>query len=354
MALDTVQLDQVAVGHASTVAAVVSAIRRGSGAHAYLLVGPSGVGKAAVARQVAAVLMCPTAKGPCGTCSHCLQLAGGLHPDVIWLQRELDEHSGLRRRQYGLDAVRDFIVRLSRTSGSGRQVAVIPEAEALGEGSANALLKTLEEPAPGVVFLLLAKNPQLLPSTVVSRCQVVRLHPLPVTRLSQQLVEFGIPPAEAQAVARLSGGLPATAWQLALDPQERRQRRETLQQFLQVWSAPLAQRLVRVAELSQAAQAADDERSVAARVDDWLAQYSVVVRDLLLVRLGLRALVRHTGDLDELDRAVAGCPPQALAAFAEQVQASRGYLAGNANVRLVLENLFLTAVPALSGRPTSV
>ena len=127
-----------------------------------------------------------------------------------------------------------------------------------------------------------------------------------------------------------------------------------MQQFLRLWSAPLAQRLARVAELSQAAQAADDERSVAARVDDWLAQSSVVVRDLLLVRLGLRALVRHAGDLDGLDRAVDGYSPQALAAFAEQVQASRGYLAGNANVRLVLENLFLTATPALAGGPTSV
>lgn len=346
MTLDTALPDPVAVGHASTVAAVVDLIRGPSGSHAYLLIGPSGVGKAAVAHQVAAVLMCPTAKAPCGTCSHCLQLAGGLHPDVIWLQREVDERSGSRRRQYGLDAVRDFVVRLSRTSSTGRLVAVIPSAEALGEGSANALLKTLEEPAPGVVFLLMAKNPQLLPATVVSRCQVVRLHPLPVTRLAQQLMERGIPSAEAQGVAHLSGGLPATAWRLALDPVERQRRRETVQQFLQVWSAPLAQRLALVAELSGAAQAADDERSVAARVDDWLAQYSVVARDLLLVCLGLRALVRHTSDLAALDRAAAGCQPQALAAFAEQLQASRGYLAGNANVRLVLENLFLTAVPA--------
>lgn len=338
--------DPVVNGHAGVVAATVESIRRGSGAHAYLLVGPSGVGKAAVARYVATVLLCPAPTPPCGTCPDCRQSARGAHPDVAWLQRELDERSGIRRRQYSLDAVRDLIVRLSRTSGGGWQVAVIPDAEALGDAAANALLKTLEEPAPGVVFLLTAKNQHLLPPTVVSRCQVVHLHPLPIARLGQQLAARGIPPAEAQAVAHLSGGLPATAWQLALDPDERQRRRETVQQFLRVWSAPLAQRLALVAELSGAAQAADDERSVAVRVDDLLAQYSVVARDLLLVRLGLRALVRHTSDLDALDRAAAGFPPQALAAFAEQLQASRGYLAGNANVRLVLENLFLTAVPA--------
>ncbi len=354
MTLVSPPLDPVVAGHAPTVTAVVESIRHGKAAHAYLLVGPSGVGKAAVARHVAAVLMCPTATPPCGTCSPCLQLARGVHPDVTWLQRELNERSGLRRRQYGLDAVRDLIVRLSRTSGSGWQVAVIPDAEALGSASANALLKTLEEPAPGVVFLLTARHPQLLPATVVSRCAVVRLHPQPTARLARQLAEGGIPPAEAQAVAHLSGGLPATAWQLASDPQVRQLRLETAQQFLRIWTAPLTQRLGLVAELSAAAQAADDERSAATCVDDWLVQWSTVVRDFLLLRLGLRALVRHSSDLAALDRAADGYHPQALAAFAEQVQASRGYLAANANVRLVLENLFLTAPPTPVGSPTSV
>lgn len=354
MALTPEHTDAVAAAHAAAVATVVATIRGGQGAHAYLLVGPGGVGKTAVARRIAALLMCPAAERPCGTCPHCLQQARGVHPDVAWLQLEVDERSGRRRRQYTLEAVRELMVRLSRTSSSGRQLAVIPEAEALGPGAANALLKTLEEPTPGVVFVLTVRHPQLVPATIASRCQTVHLHPLPAAHLAQHLAAGGIPPGEAQAVARLAGGLPALAWQLVGDPAARQQRHETVQQFLRLWSAPIPQRLVLVSQLAQDAKSADDDQSTATRVDGWLAQWAAVVRDLLLLRLGLRALVRHASELDTLDRAAAGYPPAALAALVEQVQASRGYLAGNANVRLVLENLFLTATLAPAGSPASV
>ncbi|MBY5991564.1 DNA polymerase III subunit delta' [Ferrimonas balearica] len=131
--------------------------------HALLLQGPPGVGKGEMARWIAEQLLCDLCKG-CGQCKSCLLLAAGHHPDLYQLAPE--------GQQIKVESVRQLIGQLTGTAHQGgARVAILQQAERMNTASANALLKTLEEPAPGVYLILVSDGAQPLLPTIVSRCQ---------------------------------------------------------------------------------------------------------------------------------------------------------------------------------------
>ena len=165
------RFDEV-VGQEHVTSLLVAAVRRGAIGHAYLFSGPRGVGKTTSARLLAMAVNCVAADGPrpCGACESCLAVQRGAHPDVI----ELDAASN-----NSVDDVRELReqVRLAPLHG-GRRVWILDEAHMLSRAAANALLKTLEEPPPGLLFVLATTEPEKLPATVLSRCQHFRFRRL--------------------------------------------------------------------------------------------------------------------------------------------------------------------------------
>ncbi len=148
--------------------------------HALLLRGPAGVGKAALAEWVARLVLCDERQqAPCGACSSCQLLAAGNHPD--FLRAGLEEDA----RQVKIEAVRALALALTMKSyRQGYKVAVVAPADRMSPGAANALLKTLEEPAANTVLILVADQADRLPATVASRCQQLRVpRPDPATAL---------------------------------------------------------------------------------------------------------------------------------------------------------------------------
>ena len=174
------------LGHDRVVERLTSAVRHAKLHHAYLFEGPTGVGKTTVALHIARMANCtgaPLGEGPCGSCPTCVQIAAGTHPDVIRLAPREDRAS----QTIAVEDVREVVRRAGyRRFNSRRRFILVEPAEAL-ELASNALLKTLEEPPEGTVFLLLASNATALLPTIRSRCQRVRFGAVPVDRIEAWL-----------------------------------------------------------------------------------------------------------------------------------------------------------------------
>ncbi len=142
--------------------------------HALLVHGSAGNGASWLARWMAALVLCENrSRTPCTQCRACLQVEQGQHPDFYWLEPIEDS------REIRIGQVRDLMDDLSLTShGQGWKVAVLAPADRLNRNAANALLKTLEEPAARTVLILVAAQPSRLPATIRSRCQRIDL-PIP-------------------------------------------------------------------------------------------------------------------------------------------------------------------------------
>jgi DNA polymerase III subunit delta' len=189
-------------------AAVLGAALEGEPAHAYLLHGPAGTGKRGAARDFAAALLSRGAGDPASART---RVQHGTHPDLTWVAPS-GAHEMLRR-----DVGEAVVSAAARTPfESGHRVFVLERADTMNDEAANSLLKTLEEPPPYVVLLLLTDRPTQVLPTIASRCQPVRFDPPPADALAHTLQSRGVPPETATACARLSLGDGERALMLAL------------------------------------------------------------------------------------------------------------------------------------------
>jgi DNA polymerase-3 subunit delta' len=189
--------------------------------HAWLITGPPGSGRSNSARAFAAALQCP--RGGCGECSHCRSALSGAHPDVTLVQTE--------QLSIGVDEVRDLVRRAAMSPTLGRnQVIVVEDADRVTERGADALLKSIEEPARRTVWILCAPTPDDVVATIRSRCRLLNLQ-TPTDGSVARLLETrdGIAPELAAFAARVAQGHIGRARALAQDEDARRRRREILQ-----------------------------------------------------------------------------------------------------------------------------
>src|SRR3954454_21414192 len=194
-------------GHDRVVDDLRRALEQGRFPHAFLFVGPEGVGKRTFARTLAQALLCEraheSALDPCGVCPSCLQVMASGHPDVLEVARPEDKHA------LPIKVIRDLCLDLGLKPMRGaRRVAIVDDADDLNDEAANAFLKTLEEPPPGSVLVLIGTSAEVQLDTIVSRCRVVRFDPVPEPELAALLVEQGVTadPAEAARLAKLGEG----------------------------------------------------------------------------------------------------------------------------------------------------
>jgi DNA polymerase-3 subunit delta' len=186
------------------------ALARGRVSHAYLLTGPEGAGQLDLARALCMSLLCESPAGgeACGVCRNCRLFAAARHPDhaELWLDKT-------KRKEFAVETVRQRVIAQAalRPITARRRTFILQDVERFSLAAANCFLKTLEEPPHGTTFVLIAASTQNVPETILSRCHILRLAPVPEPVIEEMLACEDCPPDEAAWLAAFAGGSPARA-----------------------------------------------------------------------------------------------------------------------------------------------
>lgn len=264
------------LGHEWAVDMLRRHVARGDIRHAYLFCGPPGLGRRTLALRLAQALNCekPVAPGePCFNCRTCKQIETMQHPDLTVIQAMDDDGNSKDGGTLKVDQIREVQRTINlKPYQSPYRVAMFLRFQEANDNAANALLKTLEEAPAHAILLLTADTPEQLLPTINSRCEILRLRPLPLETIVVDLLDRGLDEDRARLLAHISGGRPGFARRLVEDAtllEKREERLNDLQTLL-----PTS----RVEKFSYAEKLAKDKDAMRQTILVWLSYW----RDVLL------------------------------------------------------------------------
>lgn len=193
------------LGHEQIRRMLETAFQQDRLSHGYIFDGPPGIGKSSMAVWLAAHLFCGGEKKPCGMCPGCLKLDTDNHPDIMVLK---PEEGSVKNHQ--VEAFQEFL-RIKPFAGKAK-VGIIEDADTMTPSAQNRLLKTLEEPAPGAMLILITTNFNRMLPTIMSRCQTLRFQGLPAGGIASYLMNhYNVDRVRAEHLGLLAGGSLAKA-----------------------------------------------------------------------------------------------------------------------------------------------
>ncbi len=335
------------LGQTRTVSMLEHAISQGRLAHAYLLAGPPHVGKMTLAIDLARRLNCPEAEPPCGRCTHCRRIGEGKYPDVSVIGIPQGSE-GKSKTEIGIDQIKQIQGSAALPPYEGRhKVFIIDGAEHLSSEASNRLLKILEEPPPHVVFLLLTPNQRLLLPTIVSRCHMLELLPMPVSEEAEALVQrWGVETQRAGLLSHVSRG--CLGWALTASQRDElmQQRQERIDTVQAVHHGSIEDAFSVAGRMANRfGQNRQDTFEMIAWWQDWW-------RDVILVKTGNNSAITNVDQEASLAEQARQFTVGEVAGAIRALGDARANLEQNANARLALEVLFLS-LPRKKDRPTA-
>lgn len=309
------------IGHTWAVDLLTRQRELGRTPQSLLITGPLNVGKSTLAKYFAQYLNCTDSEKPCGVCRSCRKVVSGNHPDV----RIIDESDQTLK----IERIRELQHELALSPVEGEfRVAVLCHFELATTSAANALLKTLEEPASQVVLILTAPDPGSLLPTIVSRCQVVTLRPLPIEQVKLALQErWQVPATQAELLAQLSAGRLGWAVRAITDEAFMARRNQYFEDFTHLLQMHRAERLEYASDLSRDVQA----------MREALVLWLTVSRDILLLNSGSQIKIINLDWQEKLQQLAGHNSVQQAGEMVSRLQTTLLNLDRNVNARLNLE-----------------
>ncbi len=325
------------VGHKNIVELLGRSIANNKLVQAYLFYGPEHIGKTAVVKELVASLICEEngleSRLPCRNCVACEQFAKNIYPDIFWIEKEAD------KKNISIEQTRELQGRLAKTSFlNSYKIAIINRAEDLSEEAADSLLKTLEEPTPKSIIILISSKLTSLPATVVSRCQSLRFSPVAQDEIFHHLIKLGASRQLADNLAHLANGRVGLAIDYFQNQELFDAHQTKVKGFLKLIEADLVTRFKLVSDLVPTKGSSVENLPT---IFDLLEVWSSVLRDLILIKNNSFKFGSNIFIEEELSPLARKFAASRLIKLLNKIKEVKALLALNVNQRLALENFAL-------------
>ena len=313
---------QEIIGHDQIKEHFQKAIEYNKVSHAYILTGEAGMGRKSLANAFALTLLCEKGKTePCMECHACKQVLSGSHPDLIYVSHE-------KPGTIGVDDIRKQIndTIMIRPYSSYYKIYIVDEAEKMTQQAQNALLKTLEEPPEYAVFFLLAENIYAFLPTIMSRCVLFNIKPVPAFKIKNYLLERKLVDEQADMVAEYAQGSIGKAIRFAESEEFSAMRQKVIETLSGIKNAPYY-------VLTEAA------KELAANITDMIYLWQ---RDVLAYKITEdKNCIIEKDMTDRIVDEARNNSYEALCGVPEFIMKTKKYLKQNVNSQFALEMLFI-------------
>ncbi|KKQ54584.1 MAG: polymerase III, delta prime subunit protein [Candidatus Falkowbacteria bacterium GW2011_GWC2_38_22] len=318
----------------------------------YIFNGPDNLGKTTLAKSFASALLCSAKESgsgrlPCGQCRSCHQFKQSeIAADKGAVQAEIGEGHGdfhvikkeKDKKNISVEQIREFIRVLSMSSFlGGYKIGIIKHADSLSVNAANALLKTLEEPRPKVVIILIAEDMESLPATIASRARVLQFRSVPTDTIYEYLInEHKASRSQAKDLSRLALGRPALAVKFFENKDTYTFYQEQVNVFLDFKNQTIGERFLSIESLLGKKTTGQEAVRIAGRV---LQVWQGALRDLLLMEYGFFNIIQHQITKEKLDALKPLFSLTDIFRLFKAIEAAEENIFYNVNPKLALEEV---------------
>ncbi len=318
-------------------------------AHAYIFCGPAKTGKTLTARTFAQTILCENYKKylqassfeadklvvPCGLCNSCKQFKSKVYADLYVVEREINEKTGKKKNALSVAQIRDLLEKISKRAFlNSYKIVLIPEAQLLNQEASNCLLKTLEEPTPRTIIILMTPNKELLLPTILSRCQSLKFLPVTNEEIYQYLLGRGANRSLALELASVAEGRPTVAMKFFAEPEKFQSYKQENTEMLQIFNSGIVKKFKFVEKL------AENNKQTDALMEK-LNHLSGLSRDLLLIANYKNELVVNPYLIEELKKISDVYDCGKIVGFIQRIEETKKLIKENINARFALENLII-------------